>query len=313
MEAAEFEKIIASQTPTEIELNLPTKIKIAAKQWGPSASPNKILAVHGWMDNANTFDLVAPFLAAHGFTVVAIDLVGHGQSHHLEACSDYSYYDYLCNIVDCAAVLKWKHFAYIGHSMGGALGVSLAAALPSTLTHLVIIDSLGPYVPQNASILRTITSALNGRQRFFNRKPHLYPSVAAAAEKLHNNNPSLSERGLNLLLERSLRTVITDGVTGVVYSHDPRLREPSPVKMHESDAQEMLRSIKCPIFVAVSNTTIKLVFDNVNATNRQQILKEKGTEVVFVDGSHHLHLDNPQAFAPQLLAFLNKIPIKPKL
>ena len=87
----------------------------------------KVLAVHGWMDNANTFDLVAPYLAAQGFTVVpflslssffvdisiyiylspflslwflkvAIDLVGHGLSPHIGANCDYFYYDYLCNV-----------------------------------------------------------------------------------------------------------------------------------------------------------------------------------------------------------------------
>lgn len=45
--------------------------------------------------------------------------------------------------MDCAAVLGWKHFAFMGHSMGGALGTLLAASMPHKITHLVLIDSLG--------------------------------------------------------------------------------------------------------------------------------------------------------------------------
>lgn len=30
----------------------------------------KVMAVHGWLDNASSFDLLAPYLAAHGIHVV---------------------------------------------------------------------------------------------------------------------------------------------------------------------------------------------------------------------------------------------------
>lgn len=229
----------------------------------------------------------------------------------MEPYCDYYNYDFLCNIVDCATVLGWKHFAYVGHSMGGALGVILSSSLPFFVSHLVLIDSLGPFIPGNGNILESITSALQGRQRFFNRKPHFYPSFAAAAEKLRNNNPIISERGLNLLLERSLCTMVIDGSSGVVYRHDPRLREPSPIKIHESDAVEMIHAIKCPIFIAASKRTAKSFPTKYD--QRKIILQEKGVELIYTDGSHHLHLDNPHAFAPQLLKFLNKVPTKSKL
>ena len=54
---------------------------IACKIWGNPDKPT-ILALHGWLDNANSFAPLATYLESD-FQVVAVDLPGHGHSSHL--------------------------------------------------------------------------------------------------------------------------------------------------------------------------------------------------------------------------------------
>lgn len=55
---------------------------IAFQQWGVEGA-KRVLALHGWLDNSNTHSILGPYLANHGYHVVAMDFVGHGFSSHL--------------------------------------------------------------------------------------------------------------------------------------------------------------------------------------------------------------------------------------
>jgi len=83
----------------EIQIELPY-LKLAAKQWGnPAGMP--VLAIHGWLDNAGTFDHIAPLLP--DLNLVAIDLPGHGLSEHRPMGTNYHFIDYIqwvCTVVD---------------------------------------------------------------------------------------------------------------------------------------------------------------------------------------------------------------------
>ena len=62
----------------EVRLNL-GHIELAAHLFGPQQGI-PVIALHGWLDNANTFARLAPRL--HGLRIVALDLAGHGYSDH---------------------------------------------------------------------------------------------------------------------------------------------------------------------------------------------------------------------------------------
>ena len=62
----------------EIRLSLP-HIELAAHVFGPEDGI-PVIALHGWLDNANSFARLAPKL--HGLRIVALDLAGHGHSAH---------------------------------------------------------------------------------------------------------------------------------------------------------------------------------------------------------------------------------------
>ncbi|NWH82844.1 SEHL2 protein, partial [Piaya cayana] len=89
---------------------------VAAKAWGPSEG-RPVLCLHGWLDNANTFDKLIPLLPKDCY-YVAMDFSGHGLSSHRPAGSAYHFLDYVCDVCWVTAALQWRRFTLMGHSMG---------------------------------------------------------------------------------------------------------------------------------------------------------------------------------------------------
>ena len=110
--------------------------RIAALRWGEPGAP-KVLALHGWLDNAASFIPLSAQLP--GLDLVAIDLPGHGRSAHLPPGADYSFVGAINAILDVADALGWGRFAFLGHSMGAGLASMIAAACPERIERLVAI------------------------------------------------------------------------------------------------------------------------------------------------------------------------------
>ena len=52
-------------------------LTLASKEWGRSGYL-PVIALHGWLDNAASFDRMLPFM--ENLHVIALDLAGHGRS-----------------------------------------------------------------------------------------------------------------------------------------------------------------------------------------------------------------------------------------
>uniref|UniRef100_A0AAA9T3M2 Serine hydrolase like 2 n=3 Tax=Bos TaxID=9903 RepID=A0AAA9T3M2_BOVIN len=104
---------------SELKLAVPWG-HIAAKAWGShQAAP--VLCLHGWLDNANSFDRLIPLLPKD-FNYVAMDFGGHGLSSHYSPGFPYHYQNFVSEVRRVAAALKWNRFSLLGHSFGGAVG-----------------------------------------------------------------------------------------------------------------------------------------------------------------------------------------------
>jgi pimeloyl-ACP methyl ester carboxylesterase len=112
--------------------------RIAALRMGNPTGP-KVLALHGWLDNAASFLPMAPYLA--DADLVAIDMLGHGASTHIPAGYDYAFVDWLHDILDVLDALGWQQAHLLGHSLGGALATVVAAGAPERVLSLALIDA----------------------------------------------------------------------------------------------------------------------------------------------------------------------------
>ena len=128
-------------TPVEeVRLSLP-HIELAAHLFGPEDGL-PVIALHGWLDNANSFARLAPKL--EGLRIVALDMAGHGHSAHRPTGAGYALWDYVYDVLQVAEQLGWKRFALLGHSLGAIVSLVLAGALPERVTHLGLIDGVIP-------------------------------------------------------------------------------------------------------------------------------------------------------------------------
>ena len=141
-------KVVAAK---EISLALPGALRLAGKAWGsPTQSNLRVLAVHGWMDNANSFDRLGPALAsASNAHVVAIDLLGHGNSDHAASPSGtYHASEHIAATAAALDALGWLDGespadgpVLLGHSMGGGICTLLAAAYADRVRALALCEA----------------------------------------------------------------------------------------------------------------------------------------------------------------------------
>lgn len=124
--------------------------EIHLTEWGARHAPI-VLCWHGLARTARDFDALAQVLSAH-YRVICPDLLGRGQSQWaLEPEREYCFAFYGELVLELCRRLTVERLAWIGTSMGGMLGLILAAdALRDRITHLVLND-VGPVVPPPAA------------------------------------------------------------------------------------------------------------------------------------------------------------------
>jgi pimeloyl-ACP methyl ester carboxylesterase len=126
--------------------------RIAFTDWGPPVSDRPVLCVHGLTRNGRDFDHLAAALAGKGRRVVCPDLPGRGQSERLKDSSDYVLPQYCSDMTVLIAALGCTEIDWVGTSLGGLIGMVLAA-LPASPIRRLVINDIGPYLPW-AGLLR---------------------------------------------------------------------------------------------------------------------------------------------------------------
>ena len=137
--------------------------RIAYTDWGQAANPHVVVCVHGLARNSRDFDFLAAALEPE-CRVLCMDVVGRGDSDWLENRSEYTFSTYQS---DAAAMLarasgsgqaSWldrlrgngeTRLDWVGTSMGGLIGMFLAAKRNSPIRRLVLND-VGAFIPWSA-------------------------------------------------------------------------------------------------------------------------------------------------------------------
>jgi pimeloyl-ACP methyl ester carboxylesterase len=99
-----------------------------------------LVLVHGITSTSASWDGVLPYLAEQ-FTVVAPDLLGHGES--AKPRGDYSLGAYASGIRDLMIALGHYRATFVGHSLGGGVAMQLAYQFPEQCERLVLVGSGG--------------------------------------------------------------------------------------------------------------------------------------------------------------------------
>jgi pimeloyl-ACP methyl ester carboxylesterase len=136
--------------------------RMAYAEWGDAHNPRVLLCVHGLTRLGRDFDRLARAMADH-YRVVCPDVVGRGRSDWLRDPLHYVVPQYVADMVTLIARLNAQSVHWLGTSMGGLIGISLAGLADSPVSRLVIND-VGPRL--DATALARIGSYVGKPLRF---------------------------------------------------------------------------------------------------------------------------------------------------
>lgn len=137
--------------------------RVAYAEWGPADAQQVVMCVHGMTRNARDFDFLARRLAQKGMRVIAPDLPGRGRSEWLKSPSDYHTPTYIAAMAAVIARSGAKEVDWVGTSLGGHIGMEMAA-LPGSPIRRLVLNDFGARISGVA--LQRIGSYLRNSRRF---------------------------------------------------------------------------------------------------------------------------------------------------
>ena len=136
--------------------------RVAYREWGDPRNREVLVCVHGLTRSGRDFDELARALCAR-FRIVCPDVAGRGDSDRLADPRLYTWAQYVSDMVTLIARLDVEAVNWLGTSMGGFVGMALAAQNGSPVRKLVLNDA-GPVIGK-ASLERI--AAYVGQSRSF--------------------------------------------------------------------------------------------------------------------------------------------------
>ena len=125
--------------------------RMAYWEWGDPANPRVLVCVHGLSRQGRDFDTLAAAMS-DVYRVVCPDVVGRGQSAWLTDPLGYNIPAYVADMVSLLARLDAETVHWVGTSMGGLIGLGLAA-LPGSPVARLVLNDVGPTI-EPASLQR---------------------------------------------------------------------------------------------------------------------------------------------------------------
>ncbi|MCB1685409.1 MAG: alpha/beta hydrolase [Pseudomonadales bacterium] len=268
--------------------------RIAAKLWGdPRGQPT--FALHGWLDNANTFDRLAPLLPE--LNLVALDFAGHGFSDHRPPGVHYHSFTDIQDVMAIAGELGWKQFNLLGHSMGASISSELAAMFPERIERSVLIDgfiatggvTLQERIGQNREAIEKMLTA-------HNKSPRVYPDPRTMAERVTQATDQ-SFAAASVLVARGHKPVSG----GVTWRTDPRIRFATPLRHTRETINFLLEGSIAPALLLVAEQGDKWYQGEIEEAQAHH----PALTVERMPGPHHIHLepDHVAAVAGHTRAF----------
>ena len=260
---------------------------------------HRILCLHGWLDNANSFLPLLPLI--DDAEIVAIDLPGHGKSDHQSGNSIYSLAEQAHNVLAIGEQLGWNTFTLIGHSLGGCIAPFASVAATDRIEQLIMIEAVGPRSESADELPARLKKFHQDMSYQTKYKSRTFDNIEQAIDSRMRANTMLPESA-RLIIERQVQPIKgeTPGEEKLQWRFDKSLRNASPSYFTENQVQSVLAAISCPVLCVLGDAGY--LTDRVETDIRLE--KISRCTAVTLPGHHHLHLDNPVPVAKEINHFL---------
>ncbi len=278
----------------EREFTLPG-IKLAGKLWGPE-NGQPVLAIHGWMDNAASFDMLAPLLDQH--QILAIDTAGHGLSEHFPEGQVYNIWSDIAHMFGIADQLGWDQFSIIGHSRGANVAAIMAGTFPERIHAVVLLDGGQPETVGFDELPKIMAKSVLDKQKT-DREPTYVSSREDAITLRSNGAWKMTRAAINMLAERGLSEK-----NGDVYWHaDQKLKATSELRLTPEILTAFYRRITAPVHLIMAENGLAEYYQESIMSNEISTLSE-----ITFEGTHHNHLTaQVSVIAAEIEKFYNSI------
>lgn len=267
----------------ETRFELP-ELTLAAREWGPPDGM-PIIALHGWLDNAASFDRLAPLLP--GCRILAVDAAGHGLSDARSPDARYAIWHEVGDVLELADALGWSRFGLLGHSRGAGVATLFAGTFPDRVGHLVLIEGGIPILAGAADAPQTLADAITQNRVLRGKTGRVFADRATAVAERANGFSPISTEAAELLATRSLREV----AGGFRWHADQRLKAKSELYLTSEQMRAFTRRVtaRAIAFLASESPFAQ------RPEYRDMLASITGIEIVDLDGRHHLHMEGAEA------------------
>lgn len=246
--------------------------RIAWTEWGRADSPVLVCA-HGMTRNGRDFDVLAAALEDR-WRIACPDVVGRGKSDWLVDFSGYGFPQYLSDMAALLARLDVDEVDWVGTSMGGLIGMMLAAQ-PNTPIRRLVINDIGPFIPKE--FFARLRQYVGTDPRFSDRN-----AVEAYLRQVHAPFGDLEGEQWRHLAEHGARPLDAGGF-GLAY--DPAIARAAFATEEPEDADmwAIWDRVQCPVLVLRGEDSDLLLPETVDAMKQ----RGPGCESVEIGGCGH--------------------------
>jgi pimeloyl-ACP methyl ester carboxylesterase len=243
-----------------------------------------MLALHGWLDNAASFDRLAPLLT--GCHLFSLDSAGHGSSDPRPPGAAYNVWQEVGDVLDVADRLGWERFDLIGHSRGAAVAVLLAGAFPDRVEKLVLLEGGVPILGRPEEAPADLARGITQLRELSGKTGRLFATEAAAIEERANGFSKVSLDAAAVLARRSLRKV--EG--GYRWHQDQRLKASSELRLTAEQMRAFIGAVTAPVLTILAEQSF--------FSARREYLEllelfAEGT-TIRLPGGHHFHMEGAE-------------------
>ncbi|KAF9205345.1 hypothetical protein BGZ59_000523 [Podila verticillata] len=302
--------------PQERSFELRNGLVLTAKHWKTGGDcrvrdARRFLAFHGFLDNAASFDLLAPLmlqqLGPEPVEIVALDLAGHGMSSHRQS-EDYGLWRYVEDADQVVEQLGWQKHALIGHSMGGAAASMYAGLFGSRLTVTILLDNFGPFTRSIEDQPDHLLEHIQEKKNMPNKRLPFHPTIDSACQARSKSGQwEIEYESAKMLVPRGLRPVErTDEqgntVQGWTWSTDQLLTIRSAQSLSEKYVQAFVQRITSPVLAVLASRGVANMMGMVE--ERKSWMTKTEVTIKVVEGGHSVHMEDAPAVAREVCPWI---------
>ncbi|MDQ9170174.1 alpha/beta hydrolase [Oxalobacteraceae bacterium R-40] len=210
------------------------------KEWGKENNPNVLICVHGLTRASDDFDALADALCGQ-YRIICPDVVGRGRSSWLKNPAYYTLPVYVSDLLHLIAQARTETLAWLGTSMGGLIGMMIAA-MDAGYVQKLILNDIGP----------ALNPAAMSRIGDYVGQQHEFATFEEAEQYVRNISSSFGPHDEEQWHKLARNVLKTNAQGKWIRNHDPGIALPFHSQMEggRQQAEKLLwaayESLSCP-------------------------------------------------------------------